>query len=231
MFNNRIVALVAVAALLMIMPIVMSQINLTSPPFEGKMAGYLESSHSSGGGSISSATSEPLPNNIMLRAEENGNLKNFIDIVEAGDRKDALMNYPGPYTIFAPSDEAFDRLSVAEMDSIIEKDNSNDILEYLIVLGNYTMDDLETIESLTNIRGDILSIDSSNGIKVDDANIVSGDIKCSNGIIHIIDSVLRPSSGQSEEDSIGRMDDATSMIEQRAPNDPWLNPEMGNTST
>ena len=99
----------------------------------------------------------------------------------------------GPFTIFAPIESAFEPIP----DEVIDESFDDHgyllgIINYHIVEGKYTTEDLAGLTELETINGKKLKITSGNGIKVDTANIIESDIECSNGIIHAIDEILVP---------------------------------------
>jgi uncharacterized surface protein with fasciclin (FAS1) repeats len=196
-------------------------------PFGGKEPGHLESGDYSSGYSTGLAEAKPLENNIMSKAAEMRNLENFTKIAEYTGRDEILRDYRGPYTIFAPSDEAFAKLPKGEVSKMFQNgENLNDFLEYMVVKGNYSRSNLKGIKSLITIQGENLSVDNSNGLKIGGASVTEGDIEASNGIIHVLETVIRPPPKVSASPSIR---DVAVSTAQSLPPDPWLAPEIGAT--
>ena len=106
------------------------------------------------------------------------------------------MKGTGPFTVFAPTDEAFAKLPAGTVETLLKPENHDKlrgILTYHVVPGKVTAADVVTLKSATSVNGKALKIDVQNGaVKVDSANVVKTDILCSNGVIHVIDAVLLP---------------------------------------
>ncbi len=101
----------------------------------------------------------------------------------------------GPFTVFAPTNEAFEGLPDGALDELLEDtDELEAVLLYHVVEGEVFSDDLEDGEqSVTTLQGDELSIDvSDEGVMVGDAQVVEADIEAINGVVHVIDGVLLP---------------------------------------
>jgi uncharacterized surface protein with fasciclin (FAS1) repeats len=100
----------------------------------------------------------------------------------------------GPFTVFAPTDEAFAALPDGLLESLLEPENSElltRILTYHVVAGDVRSTDIEagTVET---VEGSEVTLDTENGVTVDGANVVQADIVASNGVIHVIDAVVLP---------------------------------------
>jgi uncharacterized surface protein with fasciclin (FAS1) repeats len=100
----------------------------------------------------------------------------------------------GPFTVFAPTDEAFAALPDGLLESLLEPENSElltRILTYHVVAGDVRSTDIEpgTVET---VEGSEVTLDTENGVTVDGANVVQADIVASNGVIHVIDAVILP---------------------------------------
>ncbi len=130
---------------------------------------------------------------IVETAVNAGTFKTLLKAVEAADLVEILKS-PGPYTVFAPNDEAFAKLPEGTLDSLLQDiPKLKRILTYHAAFGDVRSEDLMQIEEAETVEGSILVIDSSNGIKVNEANVVTSDILADNGVIHVIDGVLIPS--------------------------------------
>lgn len=100
---------------------------------------------------------------------------------------------PGPFTVFAPTDEAFARIPADTLNAILaDKERLTAILTYHVVAGKVTAEAVMTITSAKTVQGGTLAIDTSNGVRVNDATVVKADVMASNGVIHVIDRVLLP---------------------------------------
>lgn len=106
----------------------------------------------------------------------------------------------GPFTVFAPTDDAFSTIPIEVLNELLEPENRDtltSILTYHVVRGRLTADEVASLESVTTVQGQKLRIDRNNRLKINGAAVVTPDIKASNGIIHIIDAVLIPTSSAS----------------------------------
>ena len=129
---------------------------------------------------------------IVETAVNAGNFKTLVKAVEAAELVDILKS-PGPYTVFAPTDEAFANLPEGTLDSLLQDiPKLKRILTYHVAFGDVRAEDLMQIEEAETVEGSIVAIDSADGIKVNDANVVKSDILADNGVIHVIDTVLIP---------------------------------------
>lgn len=101
----------------------------------------------------------------------------------------------GPFTVFAPTDEAFSKIPEDQLKGILaDKELLTSILTYHVVAGKVLAADVVKLDSATTIQGSNVSIDTTEGVKVNDANVVKTDIMTSNGVIHVIDTVLVPAA-------------------------------------
>ncbi len=136
--------------------------------------------------------SEP---DIVDIAVSNGSFNTLVAAVTAADLVDTLKS-EGPFTVFAPTDEAFAALPAGTVESLLlpeNKDTLVSILTYHVVPGAVTSDQLAGQHlSVATVNGAEVQIDGRNGVKVNDSTVTAADIIASNGVIHIIDSVLLP---------------------------------------
>lgn len=101
----------------------------------------------------------------------------------------------GPFTVFAPTDDAFAKLPEDQLASILaDKELLTAILTYHVVPGKVMAADVAKIDSAATVQGQSVSINTDSGVKVDTANVIQADIEASNGVIHVIDTVLVPQS-------------------------------------
>jgi uncharacterized surface protein with fasciclin (FAS1) repeats len=130
--------------------------------------------------------------NIVETAINAGNFNTLLKAAEAA-RVEEIWAGSGPFTVFAPTDEAFAKLPEGTLDSLLEnKAKLKKIVTYHIAFGDVRAEDLAQIEEAETVEGSILAIDASDGIKVNDAKVLQSDILTDNGVIHAIDTVLIP---------------------------------------
>lgn len=99
----------------------------------------------------------------------------------------------GPFTVFAPTDEAFSKIPQDQLNALIaDKDALTKILTYHVVPGKVLSKDVVKLNSAKTVQGQSIRIDSSSGVMIDNARVVKADIVTKNGVIHIIDSVMLP---------------------------------------
>lgn len=135
----------------------------------------------------------PVSNNIVQAATNEGNLKTFTGAVDAAGLRTELMG-AGPYTIFAPTDDAFKAVPASTMNTLMtNKPQMTAVVKNHIVPGRYTIKDLRNLGYVTTLDGKKLMIQSSNGaFAVDGAHIVKNDVPAGNGIIQVVDTVMIP---------------------------------------
>ena len=133
---------------------------------------------------------------ILEIAQSQDGLSTFVKALEAADMT-ATLDGEGPYTVFAPSDEAFAALPEGTLESLLAPENKDQlvkVLSYHVVPGKMVSTDLTDGKSPT-VHGDDVEVTvADSGVKVNDANVVSADIEGSNGVIHMIDKVIMPSA-------------------------------------
>lgn len=134
---------------------------------------------------------------IVDTAVSNGNFKTLVAAVNAAGLVDTLKS-DGPFTVFAPTDEAFAKLPKGTLKSLLKPENKQqliDILTYHVVGGRVAARDAFGLTSAATVNGQQLDIMAgTDGIRIDNAKIVATDVQTSNGVIHVIDTVLLPSS-------------------------------------
>lgn len=103
---------------------------------------------------------------------------------------------PGPFTVFAPTDEAFSKLPAGTLENLLKPENKDklvSILTYHVVPGEVTSDQVVKLDSAETVNGKKVKIKVKNGkVMVDNATVVTTDIMASNGVIHVIDEVILP---------------------------------------
>ncbi|WP_193196709.1 fasciclin domain-containing protein [Nostoc sp. MG11] len=130
---------------------------------------------------------------LVETAVNAGNFNTLIKAVEAINLIETLQS-PGPFTVFAPTDEAFAKLPEGTLESLLQDiPKLKKIVTYHVAFGDVRSDDLVQIDEAQTVEGSIVAIESANGkIKVNDANVLKTDILTDNGVIHVIDAVLMP---------------------------------------
>jgi uncharacterized surface protein with fasciclin (FAS1) repeats len=108
----------------------------------------------------------------------------------------ATLKGEGPFTVFAPSDDAFAKLPAGTVDDLVKPENKDKltaILTYHVMAGKVMAADIagKKLEPAT-VNGEALHVDATSGVMVNDASVVTADIECTNGVIHVIDAVLMP---------------------------------------
>ena len=117
-------------------------------------------------------------------------LKTLVTAVKAAGLVDTLSGR-GPFTVFAPNDEAFAKLPKSSVDDLLEDiPKLKQLLTYHVVPGKVTASEVVRNPSAKTLEGQNLGLISNNGIKVNEAKVIRADIKCDNGVIHMIDTVL-----------------------------------------
>jgi uncharacterized surface protein with fasciclin (FAS1) repeats len=131
--------------------------------------------------------------NLVETAIEAGNFSTLVKAVEAVGLVETLSS-PGPFTVFAPTDEAFAKLPQGTLDSLLQDTQKlKRILAYHVASGDVRSDDLIQIDHAETLEGSIVGIQSEAGkVTVNDSNVVKTDILTDNGVIHVIDTVLIP---------------------------------------
>jgi uncharacterized surface protein with fasciclin (FAS1) repeats len=106
---------------------------------------------------------------------------------------DKVLTDKGPFTVFAPTDEAFAKLPEGTVEALLkDKEALKNILLYHVVSGEVKAEDVVKIKSAEMLNGQTVEINTKKGVKVNDANVIKTDIVAENGIIHVIDTVLIP---------------------------------------
>ncbi len=140
------------------------------------------------------AQAQTTPGDIVAVASNTSNLKTLVAAVKAADLVETLQG-PGPFTVFAPTDAAFAKIPKATLEDLMNPKNKEklaEILTYHVVPGKIVAADVKTAEVKT-VNGDALDIKVDDGVvTVDKAKVVNTDIPASNGVIHLIDTVVMP---------------------------------------
>jgi uncharacterized surface protein with fasciclin (FAS1) repeats len=129
---------------------------------------------------------------IVDTALSAGQFNTLVKAVEAAGLVDTLKG-PGPFTVFAPTDEAFAKLPAGTLDSLLQdKDKLKSVLTYHVVAGKVTSSDLKTGKVKTVQGSSANVVVKSGSAMIDKAKVVKADIETDNGVIHVIDSVIIP---------------------------------------
>lgn len=133
---------------------------------------------------------------IVDTAVAAGSFNTLVAAVQAADLVDTLKG-DGPFTVFAPTDDAFAALPAGTVEELLKPENKDKlvaILTYHVVPGKIMSGDIAgknvTVET---VQGSSVAVNATNGVKVDNATVVQADIEASNGVIHVIDAVIMPS--------------------------------------
>ncbi len=132
---------------------------------------------------------------IVDVAAENGSFNTLVAAVKAAGLVDTLKG-EGPFTVFAPTDDAFAKLPEGTVESLLMPENKDKliaVLTYHVVAGKVMAADVVKLDKATTVQGQAITIKVMNGkVMVDNANVVATDVKASNGVIHVIDTVILP---------------------------------------
>ncbi|MEY3161684.1 MAG: hypothetical protein RIT25_1675 [Planctomycetota bacterium] len=142
--------------------------------------------------------------NIVTVAVEAGQFKTLVAAVQAAGLVETLSG-KGPFTVFAPTDEAFAKLgkdAIADLLKPENKDKLTSILTYHVVAGEYPAAKVVAAKSLTTVQGADVTVAAGKDVMVGTAKVLKTDIKASNGIIHVIDSVILPPAANTAEASM-----------------------------
>jgi uncharacterized surface protein with fasciclin (FAS1) repeats len=157
------------SAIMLATAIAQEQTPATKPPPAGPLTDIVETANAAGSF------------NVLLKA------------LEVSGLKDTLKG-AGPYTVFAPTDEAFAKLPAGTLDSLLkDKEQLKKILLYHVVSGSFMAKDAMSLKSAKSLEGSPLKIQNTDGgVLIENANVTKTDIAASNGVIHAIDNVLMP---------------------------------------
>jgi len=133
--------------------------------------------------------------NIVETAVAAGQFNTLAAALKAAGLVETLQS-DGPFTVFAPTDAAFAKLPAGTVETLLKPENKDQlvaILTYHVISGEYMASDVVGMDAATTVQGDDVSFSvSDDGAMVNDANIVKTDIAATNGVIHVIDSVILP---------------------------------------
>jgi len=130
--------------------------------------------------------------NIVEVAESVGDLSTLVAAVVAGDLAETLSS-AGPFTVFAPTNDAFGALPSDTLDALMKPENKAtlvDILTFHVVSAQAYSGDLKHGQKIATVQGGSVTVDTRSGVKINNANVVTADVLASNGVAHVIDAVL-----------------------------------------
>jgi uncharacterized surface protein with fasciclin (FAS1) repeats len=131
-------------------------------------------------------------NNLVEQAIEAGSFTTLVAAVQAAGLEETLAT-GGPFTVFAPTDEAFAQLPPGTVDALLADPPAlAEVLTFHVVDGILLAEDVVAAGTLTTLQGGTLTVDTSDGVKVNGVSVISTDIRTENGVIHVIDEVLIP---------------------------------------
>jgi uncharacterized surface protein with fasciclin (FAS1) repeats len=139
-----------------------------------------------GGGSV------PGGNTIAAIVSNDPNFSTLLSAVQAAGLVETLSS-AGPFTVFAPTNAAFAKVPADQLNALLnDPAQLKAVLLYHVVAGRVTAAQVSRLTSANTVNGAAVQIDASNGVKINDATVTQADIRASNGIIHVIDTVLLP---------------------------------------
>ena len=131
---------------------------------------------------------------IVDTAVSAGTFETLVAAVTAADLAETLKS-EGPFTVFAPTDEAFAALPEGTVETLLKPENKDQlvaVLTYHVVPGKVMSTDLSDDMAAKTVQGSEIMIDLDDGVKINEASVVTADIETSNGVIHVIDAVILP---------------------------------------
>lgn len=159
--------------------------SLFAMVFAGLLAAGLASAHDHGG------AKKPT---VVEIAAGDPNFSTLVAAVKAAGLADTLSG-DGPFTVFAPTNAAFAKLPAGTVENLLKPENKEQlvaVLTYHVVPGAVKAADVAGLTSAKTVNGKEITIDASNGVKVDNATVTATDIEGRNGVIHVIDTVILP---------------------------------------
>jgi uncharacterized surface protein with fasciclin (FAS1) repeats len=130
--------------------------------------------------------------NIVAFAAHTGDFDTLLAAVAAADLTETLEG-SGPFTVFAPTDAAFAKLPESDLEALLaDKEKLTAVLTYHVVSGRVTAEQVATLTSAETLQGGTVTFETGEGVRVDGAQVVKADLLVSNGVIHVIDTVLMP---------------------------------------
>ena len=137
-------------------------------------------------------------NKIVSIAQKTDQLSTLVSAVKAAELVETL-NGEGPFTVFAPTNEAFGNLPDGTLDMLLMDENKQKlqgILTYHVVPGKIMSSDLKDGQMVETVQGNKIKVSLDDGAKINDANVIKADVEASNGVVHIIDAVIMPTDNE-----------------------------------
>ena len=129
---------------------------------------------------------------IVAVAMGAGSFDTLVTALEAAGLVETLQG-KGPFTVFAPTDEAFAKIPKSDLDALLaDKEKLTAVLTYHVVPGRVMAADVAGLDSAMTVQGQSIDIETAGGVTVDGAKVVQTDIMATNGVIHVIDTVILP---------------------------------------
>ena len=127
---------------------------------------------------------------IVDIAVSSDDFKTLVTAVKAANLVDALKS-PGPFTVFAPTDDAFAKLPPGTIQTLVQNiPQLARILTFHVAAGKYMQADLEKLPSIPSLEGSPITLNFQDGFEVKNATVIAADIEADNGVIHVIDNVI-----------------------------------------
>lgn len=146
-------------------------------------------------GLVGAASARDTQKDIVDTAVEAGQFGTLATALDAAGLVETLKG-PGPFTVFAPTDDAFAKLPAGTLESLLKPENKDQltaILTYHVVPGTVRAADVVKLDEAKTVNGEMLAVKVSGGtVMINDAKVTATDIAASNGVIHIIDTVVLP---------------------------------------
>ncbi len=144
---------------------------------------------------IGNNTVKAQDSDIVSLAVENDNLTTLVAAIKAAGLVETLQG-DGPFTVFAPTNEAFAALPEGTLESLLKPENKDQlvaILTYHVVGAEVQSADLKDGQNAATVNGANVTVDKSKkGVKINDASVIAADVQASNGVVHVIDKVILP---------------------------------------
>lgn len=139
------------------------------------------------------ATAQAQPKDIVDTAVAAGSFKTLAKLLTDADLI-TIMKSPGPFTVFAPTDEAFNKVPKEALDALAkDKAKLQNVLKYHVLTSKWTTDDIKLVKSTGTAQGQSVAFGESGGaLTVNGAKVIKANIDCTNGMVHVIDTVLLP---------------------------------------
>jgi uncharacterized surface protein with fasciclin (FAS1) repeats len=136
-----------------------------------------------------------MSHDIVDTAVANGSFKTLVAAVKAAGLVETLKGQ-GPFTVFAPSDEAFAKLPAGTVEMLVKPENKEKlagILKLHVISGKVMAADVTgKVAHPASVQGEKLNVDGTHGVTVNGAKVIAADVSCTNGVIHVIDTVMMP---------------------------------------